>query len=222
MSGNANAADLTVFVGATGSGKTILTRQALRARRGRPFLVWSWKETLDHYAPEFGRLATKPGELAELAESGESVVYLPVRSVPGADAKRLAELVAKQFDFFCRLALRLGERVVLVEEMAVVADSRRSPAAWRLIVTEGRALGLVPMATTQRPQLCDSAIMDAATAIYCGRLNKGSSQKIMADCMGGMPLDRVRALKPLQFLLWRAGVDGAELVNVKPPKKKSR
>lgn len=214
MSGNANVADLTIFIGASGSGKTLLGKGELRAY-AKPFMVWSWKELLDHYAPEFGEhVAGDPGGLAELVEAGESVVYVPSR--------KSDDLVAKQFDFFCQLALDVGDRVVFVEEMAIVADARRAPARWKQIVTEGRGLGLVPMAATQRPTLCDSTIMDAATRIYCGRLNKASSQKAMADCMGGLDLARIRGLKPLQFLRWEAGGETVELVNVKPPKRKKR
>lgn len=214
MSGNANAADLTVFIGSTGSGKTLLTKQGLAARRDRPMLIWSWKERVDRYAPMFGRLVEgKRREMAARALAGEHVVYVPDRSSD--------DLVASQFDYFCEVALELGRRIVLVEEMSVVASSRSSPARWRQIVTEGRGLGLVPIVTTQRPQLCDATILDAATVIYCGRLNSGRSQKTMADAMGGLELDRVRRLKPLEFLLWRTGVDGAELVRVKPPRKKS-
>jgi hypothetical protein len=218
---NANAADLTIFVGATGSGKTILAKQEIRAKSA-PCMVWSWKEALDLYAPEFGRQVATLRELTALARAGRPVVYVPNRCEHLADDARRRELVLQQFDVFCRLALDLGDRVVHVEEMAIVADSRRAPASWRRIVTEGRALGLVPLAATQRPQLCDATIMDAATVIYCGRLNRGSSQKIMADAMGGLELARVRGLKPLQFLVWRAGVERVELVDVTPPSKKNR
>lgn len=215
MIGNAHALDLTLFIGAAGSGKTTLARGELRARPRLPRLIWSWKETLDRYAPEFGRLVEgRPSRLVELAGDGESVVYVPDR--------KSDELIARQFDFFCGVALDLGGRVVLVEELSVVANSRSSPKRWQTVITEGRGYGLVPMAATQRPQFCDAASLDAATAIYCGRLNKGSSHKIMADTMGGLPVERVRGLAPLQFLLWRAGVDGVEQITVTPPKTRRR
>lgn len=215
MSGNEHRADLTVFVGATGSGKTLLTKGELRERLAtRPGMVWSWKEKLDRYAPTFGVLVERLVKLEELVKAGRSVVYLPARASD--------ELVAKQFDFFCRLALDVGNRAVLVEEMSVVADSRSSPAAWKLIVSEGRGHGLVPMATTQRPQLCDSTILDAATVIYCGRLNRLSSQKIMADTMGGLDIARLRGLQELQFLRWQTGLDAVELVTVEIPGKRKK
>jgi hypothetical protein len=203
--GNAHKADLTAYIGASGSGKSTLVKQRLLASKLAP-LIWSPKETIDRYAPEFGELVDgEPELLIELAAEGKAVVYRPRRS----DEK----LFAKQFDVFCRLAFSLGNRAVLVEEMALVATSTSAPASWRTLVTEGRGFGLVLIATTQRPQLCDSSLLDAATEIFCGRLNRGGSKKIMAEVMD-VPLDTVRGLKPFQFVRWRVEVDGVELLAV--------
>lgn len=207
---NANDADLTAYVGATGSGKTLLVRERLKKLYLLPVMIWSPKEAMDHYAPTFGRLVVgNPRELVDVAEAG-SVVYAPPRDDD--------EVFAKHFDLFCGVAFELGNRVVLVEEMSLVANSRSSPARWRVLVTEGRARGLVLIATTQRPQECDSTLFDAATAIYCGRMQKGSSKRIMADAMD-VPVERVRGLAPLQFLYWRVGAEQVEQVNAVPPKK---
>jgi len=211
---NALLADLVAYIGATGSGKTLLIKAALR-EGGAPLMVWSPKEALDKYAPEFGeRIDGNPSQLVEAVSEGAALVYVPNRS----DAERLA----RQFSLFCGLALAVGHRRVLVEEMSLVASSRSSPQRWVTLVTEGRAHGLALRAATNRPQLCDASLLDAATEIYCGRMNRGGSQKIMADAMGGLPLDRVRALAQLQFLHWRAGFDAVELVQVATPAARRR
>lgn len=211
---NAHAADLTAYIGASGSGKSLLLKAELRPLpRLRRRLIWSPKETLDRYAPEFGEpVAGDSVELVRRTRAGDSVVYVPDRS---ADDR-----LARQFALFCALALEVGDRHVIVEEMSIVATSRNAPARWTLLVTEGRGRGLSLRATTQRPQLCDASLLDAATEIYCGRLQRGSSHKIMADVMGGLPVERVRGLRPLEFLHWRVGADAVELVNVKPPRRK--
>jgi DNA helicase HerA-like ATPase len=210
VKGNANVADLTAIIGATGSGKTILTKRLLREAGGAPALIWSPKEHQDKYAPEFGRrIEASAARLQRLVADGESVVYVPRRD--------RAELLELQFSFFCGLAFAAGNRRVLVEEMALVATSRTAPPRWTLLVTEGRGRGLALMATTQRPQLCDASLLDAATVIFCGRLNRGSSKKIMADAMDA-PLDRLRGLQPLQFLHWRAGEDQLAELTVQVPR----
>lgn len=206
MKGNAHAADLTAIIAAPGSGKTIITKRLLREAGQAAPLVWSPKEHLDGYAPEFGRrVEADAGELLDLVREGRGAVYVPRRDS--------AELLEQQFSFFCGLAFAAGNRRVLVEEMSLVATSRASPPRWTLLVTEGRGHGLALIATTQRPQLCDASLLDAATEIYCGRLNRGSSKKIMADVMD-VPIEELRGLAPLQFLRWRAGVDGLERLAV--------
>lgn len=210
---NAHDADLVALIGATGSGKTLLVKEQLRAdSTGRAVLAWSWKEHTDRYAPEFGRLVEgDPEQLVELASAGDNVVYVPQRD----------KLVAEQFELFCGLALHVGRRIVLVEEMSHVATSRHAPKRWTEVVTAGRAEGLSVKATTQRPQLCDASLLDAATEIYCGRLQRGGSKKIMADALD-VPVDQVRGLQPLQFLRWRVGGAGVELVSVQAPGKRRR
>lgn len=208
-------AELLAFIGATGSGKTLLVKKWLRARpAGQPLLCWSPYEHRDHYAPEFGeRVKADPLELAGIARAGGNAVYVPRRDD--------ADLLERQFAFFCGLALDVGGVAVLVEEMSLVATSRSAPARWRELVTGGRGEHLSILATTQRPQLCDSSLLDNATEIYCGRLNKGGSKKIMADAMD-VPLERVRGLAALQFIYWKAGVDQTELVAVELPAKRAR
>jgi hypothetical protein len=213
VKGNANVADLTAIIAAPGSGKTLLTKRLLREAGGAPALIWSPKEHLDRYAPEFGRrVEASAARLQRLVADGESVVYVPRRDH--------AELLELQFSFFCGLAFAAGNRRVLVEEMALVATSRTAPPRWTLLVTEGRGRGLALMATTQRPQLCDAALLDAATAIYCGRLNRYGSKKIMADAMD-VPIERVRGLAPLQFLHWRAGLDQLAELTVEIPRRRA-
>lgn len=210
---NALDADLVALIGASGSGKTLLVKEQLRAAPGRRIvLAWSWKEHRDHYAPEFGRLVDgDPAQLAELAIAGDNVVYVPRRD----------KLVAEQFELFCGLALHVGNRIVLVEEMSHVATSRHAPKRWTEVITGGRSEGLSVKATTQRPQLLDASLLDAATEIYCGRLQRGSSKKIMADALD-VAVDQVRGLQPLQFLRWRVGGAAVELVSVQAPGKRRR
>lgn len=211
---NAYNADLCALIGASGSGKTTLAKKMLRERVARVPIIWSWKESLDHYAPEFGELVDgKPEQLAELVEAGRPVVYVPLRH-------KNPELVARQFDLYCRLVFDAGECAALVEEMAEVCTSRSAPLSWRRLVTEGRGRGVSLLALTQRPQLCDASLLDGATEIYCGRLQRGGSKKIMADALD-VPLERVRGIKPLEFLYGRAGVDAVELVKVETVKKRA-
>lgn len=211
---------LTAYIAATRSGKSVLAKKRLVENFDelRRALVWSPYEHRDNYASVIRHsdlICGAPGQLLKACSDIEfSAVYVPDR--------RDDELLQQQFAFFCGLALSLGECVVLVEELSLVASSRKCPVRWRELVTGGLGNGLTVMATTQQPQLCDTSMLDNATEIYCGRLNRGSSHKIMADAMGGLPLDQVRGLQPLQFLHWRAGADQVEPVTVEIPGKKRR
>lgn len=208
---NALDADLVAFIGAPGSGKTLELKRQLRAER-RACLVWSWKEHQDHYAPEFGQLVDgDPAQLAELVTAGASAVYVPAQR---GDKK----LVRRQFELFSGLALHVGSRVVVVEEMAHVATSRYTPPRFTEIVIGGRADGLSVRATTQRPALCDASLLDAATEIYCGRLLRRASRDFMAELLD-VPSEQIRALLPLQLLRWRLG-QGVEPLSVQAPGKR--
>lgn len=106
------------------------------------------------------------------------------------------------FETFCRLAwvwLRASRGVLIVEELADVTSPGKAPAAWGEIVRKHRHSGGQVYALTQRPAESDKTIVGNAAVIHCGRMNRASDRKYMADCLD-VSLEEITRLQDLDYL----------------------
>lgn len=180
--------DITVLLGATGSGKNLWMERHLQARKPRRLLVWDPMRMFDSYAQRFERLALLADAMRAPAWS---LAYVPANT----DQRRLEE----QFSLLCFLAFAAGRCTLIADEIAGVTRAGYSPPGWRTIVTQGRARGCSIIAATQRPALIDKTVLDQATRVRVGRLNGRSSQRYLADLLH-LDAEQLADLKPLDWI----------------------
>lgn len=186
---SANNADVTVFIGSTGTGKSSGIKDAVQEFRGRLMLVWSALEDTDDYAHFIRGMVFRDMALfarAAATGAGRYVFWTAAEDRPGME---------KDFDRFCLIAYKsnpshdMGNVLVLAEELSDVTRAGSSPMYWRKLSTQGRHKGLKIIGASQRPALMDKTFLGAATKFRCYRLNAASDAKVMCDLMHVAPED---------------------------------
>lgn len=185
-----NRADLTAVIGASGSGKSLWVKQALRRRPSR-LLVWDPMREYDHLATPVTEVSHLIAQLSIVGTAGGFCLVFQPSGVP--------RIAARQFDVICAAALAVTRCTFIAEELAGVTKPGSSPPGWLRVVTQGRHAGLRVIGTTQRPALVDKTFLDNATVIRCGRLNTPAARRFMADMLD-VPAEDLAALKPLEWL----------------------
>lgn len=186
---SANNADLSAFIGSTGTGKSSGIKEKIQEFDGDLMLIWSALEDTDNYCGFVGGVVVRSiGQLARFAATGKGrYIYW--------SAKENRPELEKEFDQFCLIAFKsnpsnkTGNVLVLAEELSDVTKAGWSPMYWRKIATQGRHKGLKVIGATQRPQLVDKTFLNAATELRCYRLNAASDSKVMADLVHVSPVE---------------------------------
>lgn len=195
---SANNADVTVFIGATGTGKSSGIKEKVQEFDGKMILVWSALEDTDDYV-KFIR-GTVFRDLVQFARavatgSGRYVYWTTAEDRPSME---------KEFDKFCFIAFKsnpgneMGNVLVLAEELSDVTKAGWSPMYWKKISTQGRHKGLKVIGASQRPQLMDKTFLNAATEIRCYRLNTASDAKTMKDLIH-VEADEITTLEKFHY-----------------------
>jgi len=180
-------ADIRVYLGATGTGKSHELKRALAELQPPRLMI------LDP-GSEYDELA----ELVSLPDLYQRTTLpaFALRIIPALDEDR----GRIYFDLFCRIAIDLSFRrglpvVVVVDELPrfVYSDDERTSINWRVLIQEGRKHGVTILATGQRPALINKGTLDNASLIRTGRLNNRASITAAADALD-VPADEIRAL----------------------------
>ena len=87
----------------------------------------------------------------------------------------------------------------MVDELADVSNPGKARGHWGRLVREGRHHRIELAAATQRPQEIDTTTIPNATRLVVFRLGRRADRKLLADELD-IELDRVSALRPLEFL----------------------
>lgn len=181
------AADIRAVMGAPGTGKSHYTKAEIA--RAKRVLIWDLE---DEYSEEKISLADLAPMLHKVGNGG-----FKWRVVPSTDAaKRQIE-----FDLFCRMAMAVGNMLLVVEELRFVTQPSKAPAGWAGITLRGRKRGIRVIGTSQRPASIDKDFLGSATLIRCGALNYPEDRKAVAVVMGTTP-EEVAKLTGYQALLW--------------------
>ena len=181
---------LVAVAGASRSGKTVWTAGEVAA--APRLLVWDFKaEWFIRYDCE---RVSSFRELAELVKSNAAPARLAF-CIPGMQS-------AEVFNAFCRLAwvwLRQAEGALVVEETASVTAPGKAPPAWGDVIRMSLGYGAHVYAITQRPAESDKTALGNASLVHCHRMATHDDRRYMAKLLD-VPLDRVAALKPLDYI----------------------
>lgn len=206
---NRHAGRHALFLGMTGSGKSVMMRQELRKRRSGRVIYWDTnREHSATYASSRGEWLALLQRLAAGERLG-AIGYAPAVPTPA------------EWQWFSRSvwAVLDGKRETLVvaEEMAAVCKgSGKAQDAAGILINQGRKYGLVFWGTSQRPQEIEKTYYTNAAFVFVGQQSGAAMQRKMADEVGVTPAD-IASLKKLEF--WKRS-PGAQAVKVvaKPPK----
>lgn len=185
--GVANDADIVGVIGATGSGKSLWTKQRLARLKPPRLVVWDFNR---EYAPP-GAGCTMPTAIAAMQRPRFKVHFHPTIENP--------KVMAAEFDLICRAALLAGNCMLVVEELSQVTKPMNAPPGWRRVVFTGRHHGLSVIGTSQRPASIDKDFLGSCSLLHVGQ----QSYKGDVDTMAGwLMVDReeVQQLKPLQWI----------------------
>jgi len=180
--GNAQDAQFSAIMGATGCGKTYeLKKRLAKKKRPRTF-IWSPKEPLDNYAGLYSGsviVRTANEVLRELGKAGKKGAFHLV-FVPSLNQKNDTAL----FNVICKMLLALGNLTLIVEELHTVTTATHAADGWRQICFMGRGYGLHVFGLSQRPASVDKAFMASLSSIHVGRLPHPPDQKSIAEVLG--------------------------------------
>lgn len=192
MTGAANKANITAYIGASGSGKSAAMKQRIAVEKPARLMVWDAQGEYAHL------LKVKPLRLmgqvhAALMRAGRGPVVICFD--PSPDAK----IMADQFDAFCTLAYAAGPLWLLCEELSDVTQAGWAPAGWSMVSRKGRHKGLTVLGATQRPAAVDKHFFGNASRVRCGRLNYEADVRTMANVLRVSP-DEIGNLQPLEWI----------------------
>ncbi len=188
-----NEAKILAFIGATGSGKSVSMKAAIRKARPRRLLVWDRMREYEGFGEPFTLLQDLYAHV--MAEPTKPRTRFAARFFPAGDRK----LVTRAFDAFCWIGYAIPHTTLVIEELALVTSPSFAPAAWREVTLTGRHQGLTVMATSQRPASVDKDFFGNATVIRCGRLNYDADIRTMADVLC-VPRGEIAELLELQYI----------------------
>ena len=178
---------MIAVLGVTGCGKSSWVKQHLQRDRRRRALIWDFKS--EYFVRD------------ETAHTAELVTMLS--SVPDGEPFTIAfhptmhaNVRAKQFDLFCRVAFEVRDLTVVVEELKFVTKANWAPAPWAMLTMTGRDRGIHVIGTSTRPASIDKDFFGNATVIHAGRLVFPEDVQVVAKAMVVDPV----VLQPLADL----------------------
>lgn len=196
MSGNANQAKISAFLGSAGSGKTTRATKLLNKRKRARTMIWSPKEPMDNYASLYaGTVICKTAtEILNVVKSaGKGGFHIVVQP------KLQRALDESLFHVFCMIALSAGNVVVMADELHTVTRPTHAPDGWSKLVMMGRAYGCEIIAMSQRPASMDKNFLGNTSLINCGRLSYPEDAKAVAKSLGVKP-DEVQGLNGFMWI----------------------
>lgn len=182
---------LTVVTGRTRSGKTLSTRQAVKAERR--LLVFDpkgkWAE-LDRCRALLSR-----AELFKVARQGLAGRFAFI-SQTRADFGYWAEACY----WWGRVGNIKGARSVAVaEELSAFTTPGKAPGGWHLLLTQGLEFSIDVWALVQRPAESDKTCIGNATRLRAFAMTRAADCEYLArelDC----DADEIGRLKPLSYI----------------------
>lgn len=182
-------ADIVAFFGGTGSGKSLSVALELARRKPKRLVIWDLMRDHGKGCEQFTTIPALYARAREL-KPGDAfkICYWPGSRNQG-----------EEFDLVCEIAYRLGDLVLVVEELAFVTAANSAPPGWKKCTSTGRHRHLQLIGTSQRPASVDKHFFSNATRIRTGRLNFGDDIKTLANIINAKPED-ITALAELEYI----------------------
>lgn len=182
------SADIRVFVGASGMGKSASIRKHLQAAAPARLLI---VDPMDECA-DLAQLASL-GQIGR-ALAGRGGFRLRYRPVSLAQSDAWA-----RFDALCQAAYEGRDVTLYVEELSQFTTASYAPPAWTRVSTMGRKRGLSVLAATQRPALCDKNLLGNCTHLRAFAMRYPEDRRAVAKVIGCTDTD-LAGLAPLHFI----------------------
>lgn len=188
-------------VGATGTGKTTLSRQLLY---GYPaVIVIDSKCTYGGKEGEPGyKMVRNPSQLRGIGARDRYIQYRPDERHQTVD----------DYDEVYKWCYRRHEIMVYTDEAFLVHHGSYAPDWMRACVTCGRELGIGMITGTQRPRGIDLRLLTEAEVFFAFELRHRDDRKRMAEMMGE---DLMTIPPKYAAWYWRAGGGSPRLVKLK-------
>lgn len=186
--------ELIAVTGASRSGKTAWTRQAVRA--APRLLVWDVKGEWAAW-PELVRVESWSA-LAAVIRRGPG----EYETAPGRYAFVPPRADRETFDWFAGMAFWWGcaaPAVIVAEELPDVTGQGKAETAWGAMLRRGLGAGVTIYALTQSPAESDKTTLRNAGRVHTGRLGFDRDEEYLARLLK-CDLVHVQALTPLDFL----------------------
>ena len=163
---------LVAVAGASRSGKSAFVK--IDTREHARVLVWDVRREY-------------PREGFKSADTHKALIDATDSSSRGRWAFHPPGGQARDFEFFCRVALLWGQLwpcTVIVDELAEVTHPGKAPPAWHKLVTQGAHWGIWVYGISQSPAESDKTIWRNAHRLRCFRMVADQDRAYMARRMG--------------------------------------
>ncbi len=199
-----------LFIGQTGSGKSVLSRYLLKVARkqGWRIVIVDPKKDWMHYL----------GKKYKFAEKGHGTVDSPwlVEEFYPKYAVQIFQPVEwnETCQKFFQAIIATGNTIVYVDEITQLASATQVPRELKIIWTQGRALNIGGWCATQRPKGIPIVVKDQSEVWFLFRINSKDDRLVVR---GHLPLDETPEVvdKPLPkywFYYWEDSMPRPMLV----------
>jgi hypothetical protein len=193
---SANKPFVLAIFGGTGSGKSLTVKTLLETTKERRILIW---DNMGEYA-KFGQVITSPSALLPAIQAAGKNFSLIFHPKPwGTSPKQRRDSLVELFDWWCMLAYKTGNCLVVAEELKQVTQANSAPEWWGTLSSAGRHRGCKLVGTSQRPASVDKDFFGNATRIRTGRLPYPPDRRTVAEAME-IPHEDIAALGERQFI----------------------
>lgn len=188
-----NEARIWGVMGASGSGKGLWVKNALRQLQPSRAVAWDPKDEYGEFAP----LLVTSTEALRLAmmKAGRGPLRIRYRCKPGTPAKQRR----REFETVCMLVQVWGRCVFVAEELSQVTTPSWAPGAWSDMTTGGRHEDVHIIGIAQNPALIDKTFLSNCTLIHVGPLREFRHRQAVARSMD-VPIEEVTALQQFEFI----------------------
>lgn len=180
-----NTPKVIAVLGATGTGKGVSIKTALKASKPKRLIVFD-------FMAEYGDFAKHTRSVKDVVNETKKASF-KIALIPDKYSFQ------DQFNFLCDLAYERGDLTFIAEELNKVTSATWAPPTWQEVTSRGRHKNLTVIGASQRPASVDKDFFSNCSVIRSGRLNFDNDIKTMARVLR-VGYDDIATLEPLHFI----------------------